>query len=96
MPKKAKKPAPSVLLVGKKPTMNYVLFTVNQLQDAKEIVIKARGRSIHRAVDVAEILRRRFITTLKVKKIELGTEEVQDKEKNIMRRISTIEITVKK
>lgn len=89
-------PQPSVLLVGNKPVMNYVLFTVNQLKDSKEIVIKARGRSIHKAVDVAEILRRRFIKELKVKNIELGTVEVEDQEKKIKRRISTIEITVLK
>jgi len=91
-----KTPQPTPLLIGRKPTMNYVLYTMNQLKGSKQIVIKARGKSIHKAVDVAEILRRRFITTLKVKKIELGTVEVEDKEKNTKRRISTIEITVEK
>lgn len=88
--------APVDILVGKKPTMNYVLYIINQAKDAKQIVIKARGKAIHKAVDVVEILRRRFITSLKVEKIEIDTTEVEDAEKQRKRRISTIEITVSK
>lgn len=87
---------PSVLLVGNKAVMNYVLYTINQMKEAKEIVVKARGNSISKAVDVVEILRRRFISTLKVKNIELGTVEVEDKERNRKRNISTLEITFSK
>jgi len=94
--KKSKaKIVPSVLLVGQKPTMNYVLYTINQMKDAKVIVIKARGKSIHKAVDITEILRRRFLTNLVVKDIAIGTQEVDDARTNQKRRISTIEITIK-
>lgn len=40
------KPTPSVLLVGGKPTMNYVLFTINQMKDAKEI-LRSKTQSFH-------------------------------------------------
>lgn len=86
----------SVLLVGQKPVMNYCLFVINQMKDTKEITIKARGKSIHKAVDIAEILRRRFLPNLTVKNIATGTEEVEDKQTQKLRRISTIEITVVK
>jgi len=67
------------------------------MKDVKTVVVKARGRSIHKAVDVVEILRRRFIESLKVKKIEVGTAEVEDEnKKGFKRRISTIEITFTK
>ena len=67
----------NVILVGKKPIMNYVLACITQLSGAgKEVELKARGRAISRAVDVVEILRNRFITDLKVKSIEIGTETV--------------------
>ena len=56
-----KKTTSSVLLVGSKPTMNYCLYVVNELKDAKTIIIKARGRAIYKAVNVAEILRRKFL-----------------------------------
>jgi len=67
----------NVILVGKKPIMNYVLACITQLSGTgKEVELKARGRAISRAVDVVEILRNRFITDLKVKNIEIGTETV--------------------
>lgn len=86
----------SVLLVGKKPAMNYCLFLINQMKESNEITIKARGKAIQKAVDVVEILRRRFITNLQIKDIKLGTEQIDDKEKNIKRNVSTIEIIFSK
>jgi len=96
--KKESAPTPQTertsVLVGNKSPMNYVLFTANQLRDVKEITFKARGNSISKAVDVVEILRRRFMTNLKIKSIELGTAEVEDKQTKKLRRVSTIEITI--
>lgn len=67
----------NVILVGKKPIMNYVLACITQLSGAgKEVEIKARGRAISRAVDIVEILRNRFVSDLKIKNIEIGTETV--------------------
>ncbi len=41
--------------------MNYVLAVLTQFNSgATEVSIKARGRAISRAVDVAEIVRKRF------------------------------------
>ena len=57
------------------------------------MVIKARGRLISRAVDVAEITRHRFIAELKVRHIEIGTITVQtDKGSDL--NVSTIDITL--
>lgn len=96
MSKKSSPQSSTVLLVGKKPTMNYVLYIVNKAPETEQIVLKARGRTIPKAVDIAEILRRRFMKNLKVKNIELGTEEIEDKNKEVKRRISTIEISLEK
>jgi len=55
----------SPVFVGKKPIMNYVLAVVTQLNaGSKSVVIKARGRRISAAVDVAEIVRNRFLKDL--------------------------------
>ena len=62
------------ILVGKKPVMNYVLATLTLFQTEPEVTIKARGRAISRAVDVVEIVRRRFIQDLKIKDIKIGTD----------------------
>jgi len=44
------------VLIGRKPVMNYVLACITLFHSgAKEVNIKARGRAISRAVDVAEI-----------------------------------------
>ncbi len=51
----------NVVFVGKKGTMAYVLAVVTQMnQGATEVIIKARGKAISRAVDVAEIVRHKF------------------------------------
>lgn len=85
----------NIVFVGGKPTMNYVLATITSLSNAKEITLKARGRAITTAVDVAEITRRRFIKNLKVRNIALGTEEMPPREgENKARMVSTMEITL--
>ncbi len=56
--------------------MSYVLAVMTQFKGgADEVVIKARGRSISRAVDVEQILRQKFIKLTKAK-VELSVEEV--------------------
>jgi DNA-binding protein len=59
--------------------------------EAKEITIKARGQAITTAVDVSEIVKRRFMKDLKVSALKIGTEEMQQQEGGT-RNVSTIEI----
>ena len=75
--------------------MNYVLSVISSFtgSNAKEVVLKARGRSINRAVDAAEIARHRFMKELRVKNIKIGTEEMPLREGE-NRNVSTIEITL--
>ena len=85
----------NVVFVGKKPTMSYVLAAITQFSDGQpEVHIKARGRSISRAVDVAEVIKNKFVQDVK-REVEIGTEEVQDKDKGNLR-VSTTNIVVKK
>jgi DNA-binding protein len=89
-------PRDAVVLVGSKNVMSYVLACVTLFnKGADEVVIKARGRLISRAVDVAEITRHRFITDVKVKDIQIDTTTVQtDKGSDL--NVSTIDITISK
>jgi DNA-binding protein len=57
--------------------------------------IKARGRAISRAVDVAEIVRKRFAQDVKIKNIEIGTEERDLGDKGKVN-VSTIDILLSK
>jgi len=67
-----------VIYIGNKPPMNYVLAVVTQFHNGAKVVrIKARGRAISRAVDVAEIVRNRFVEGVKVGKIEISTETLK-------------------
>jgi len=76
--------------------MAYVLGVITQFNNGKkEVQIKARGRAISRAVDVAEIVTRRFVTDAKVKNIEIGTEEKELEDKTKIN-VSTITITLEK
>jgi DNA-binding protein len=65
------------------------------MSDVKDVVLKARGMSITTAVDVAEITRRRFMNTLEVDKIEIGTEELEQ-EDGRTRAVSSMEIHLKR
>jgi len=86
----------SVVFIGKKPFMNYVTGVVMQFNSGfKKVTIKARGKYISRAVDVAEVVRNRFITGIKLDDIKINSEEF-DGEEGRKVRISTIEIALAK
>jgi archaea-specific DNA-binding protein len=86
----------SAVLIGKKPIMNYVLACITFFHGgAKEVSIKARGRSISRAIDVAEVVRHRFLPDVKIKSIGIGTDQFEAQEEgNSATNVSTIEITL--
>lgn len=82
----------NTVYIGKKPTMNYVLAVVTQFNSGSdEVILKARGKSIGRDVDVAEIVRHRFIPGTKVRDIEISTEKVTS-EDGRQANVSSIEI----
>jgi archaea-specific DNA-binding protein len=96
MPEETKEQADNVIFIGKKPTMSYVLAVITQFTNGqKEVHIKARGRSISRAVDVAQVVQRRFMSDVKIKKIDIGTEEREVEGKGKVN-VSTIDITLAK
>jgi DNA-binding protein len=71
----------NTIFIGKKPLMSYVLAALRQINDDDgTVVIKARGKAISRAVDVAEILRHQFVTTATVDSIEISTERLKSDE----------------
>ena len=86
----------NVVYIGSKPVMNYCLAVLTSLKDdGSSVALKARGRAISTAVDVAEVTKNRFVESLTVEKIEIGTEELESAEGR-MRNVSTITIVLKK
>ena len=84
---------PNIVYIGRKPVMSYVLAVITSFSssETKEVTLKARGRSITTSVDVAEVVKRRFMKDLKASKISIGTEELQQEEGGT-KNVSTMEI----
>ena len=83
----------NVIYVGSKPPMSYVLAVVTQFNTtgSDEVILKARGRAISRAVDAAEITRNRFVTDATVKEIKISTEALTNEDGRTSN-VSSIEI----
>jgi DNA-binding protein len=95
--KEVKKMEGNVVLIGRKPVMNYVVACLTFFNSGeKQVTVKARGRAISRAVDTVELLRRAFVKDLELQGIGIGTEEVQRVEENRKTNVSTIEINLTK
>ena len=89
--------AENVVLIGKKPVMNYVTACITFFNSGeKQVIVKARGRAICKAVDTVELLRRAFVKNLIVKDIALDTEELVRAEGGQKSNVSSIEIIVSK
>jgi len=87
----------NAVLIGKKPVMNYVTACITFFNSGeKQVIVKARGRAICRAVDTIELLRRAFVKDLEIKRIAINTEELVRTEGGQKSNVSTIEIAVSK
>ena len=86
------------VFIGPKPFMNYVTAVVMQFttKNAGEVAIKARGKFISRAVDVAEVTTKRFLEgQVDIKDIITNSEDFTNREGRGVR-VSTIEIRLGK
>lgn len=96
---KKKKSDENIIFIGGKPFMNYVTGVAMQFtaKGAKEVTIKARGKFISRAVDVAEVSAKRFLKehNISVKEIKINSEEFDNKEGRRVN-VSTIDIVLTK
>lgn len=102
MPQKKKETASepdakNSVFIGKKPTMSYVFAVQTQAQVNKEVHIRARGRSISKAVDVSQIVLDRFLNGWILEEINVGTEEKkpEDSVETEMDRVSYIDMVIK-
>lgn len=90
--------ADNSVFIGNKPFMNYVTSVVMQFttKNASEVIVKARGKFISRAVDVSEVAAKRFLDSqIQVKDIKINSEQFENKEGKEVR-VSTIEIVLSK
>ena len=82
------------IYVGKKPLMSYALAALLQFNAGNsEVTIKARGRSISHAVDVAEILINKFYPSAYYKDIRISTEHLNNDDGKVSN-VSSMEIVL--
>src|SRR5262245_34612418 len=82
---------PSVLLIGKKRTLDYVAPALYRINNTGELIIKATGSlSIVTAVDIAEIVKR-DVDDMSTQSITIGTDELKIATGEV-KRMSCIEI----
>lgn len=84
------------IFVGDKPFLNYVTGIVMQFTTKAEqtVIVKARGKYIQRAVDVAEVAAKRFLRNkVTVDRVTINSEEITNSEGKDVR-VSVIEITL--
>jgi len=86
----------NTVFIGSKETTNYVQAVMMQFSSGSdEVLIKARGRSISKAVDVTEITRHRFMEDTDITDIVTETEEL-DNDEGGTTNVSSMEITLSK
>lgn len=86
----------NVVFIGNKPITGYAMSVITLFQTHDIVILKARGRAISHAVDVAEVLRRRFMAgQCDIKEIKTDTESVVTREGKPSN-ISAIEIVLQK
>ena len=88
----------NLIFVGSKPFMNYINAAQYQLKENDTIEICARGKSISKAVDIAEVLTERFMKG-QIEKLSITTssEAFDSKEGNGKKiSVSAIKIVLKK
>jgi archaea-specific DNA-binding protein len=75
-------PPGATVFIGLKPTMTYVFQVVTQLNSGTaEVVVRARGNAIGKAVDVVEVVRRRFLEgQVELGPIAISTERLTNKD----------------
>jgi DNA-binding protein len=98
MEDKDKEGKDNIVFVGTKPFMNYVTSLVMQFttKNADEVIIKARGKFISKAVDIVEVTSKRFLKDqITIKIINIDSEDFKNKEGRDVR-VSTIEIIMNK
>jgi DNA-binding protein len=85
---------PNLVRIGKKPIMNYVTACVTLFNSGNgEVMVRARGQAIEKAIDTVQLLRRGFLKDVSIKSINLGSEDITRFD-GTRGNISTIEITL--
>jgi len=75
--------------------MTYVTATLVQLANEPTVIVKARGKSITRAVDVAQIIVKRMDSLgYRISNVKLGSDILNSTDSDKPRNVSTIDVSI--
>ena len=84
MPEEPKTPSPETktVIVGQsKPLLNYVTACITMFNSgAEHVVLRARGEAINMAVDVTQVLKKRFVSNVEISNITIDGENVTSRD----------------
>jgi len=87
----------NTIFIGGKPFMNYITGIVMQFttKNQSEVIVRARGKFISKAVDVAEVVRKKFLKdqNITLKEIKINSEEFVNKDGKKIN-VSTMDIVL--
>jgi DNA-binding protein len=67
----------TVIVGQSKPLLNYVTACITMFNSgAEHVVLRSRGEAINVAVDVAQLLKKRFVSQMQISKIQIDGENV--------------------
>ncbi len=87
------------VIVGKsKPLLNYVTACITMFNSgAEQVVLRARGEAINMAVEVAQVLKKRFMSDVEICNIQIDGENVISRDgRQLNLPVLEIELTVPK
>lgn len=71
----------TVIVGSSKQTLNYVTACITMFNDgAKCVVLRARGKAINVAVEVAQTLKKNFLNSVQISNITIDRENVVSRE----------------
>ena len=86
----------NIIFVGNKAPMSYVVAVLTEFEKQSKVIIKSRGKAISKSVEVAEIVKRKYLKEVEVIEINIDTETIIDENTNKPLDIPSIEIILAK
>jgi DNA-binding protein len=67
----------TVIVGQSKPLLNYVTACITMFNSGAEyVILRARGEAINMAVEVAQVLKKRFVSDVQISNIQIGGDNV--------------------
>ncbi|HMA83340.1 MAG TPA: RNA-binding protein [Candidatus Thermoplasmatota archaeon] len=82
----------NIIFVGNKAPMNYVIAVLTEFKKNNEVIIKARGRSISKAVEAGLLVKKKFMKEAEIIEIKVDLENIIDDKTQKPMDIPAIEI----